>query len=125
MKRTESDLVRAVLQYLATRKDVVAWRNNSGMRIGEYKGRKHVVRFGGLSGASDILGWRREVEEAYEPTTTLPYYVARFLAIECKLPGKTPTPAQQSFLELVRSHGGIAVLAYSLDDVIHGLGITC
>ncbi len=52
-------------------------------------------------GVSDVLGvWK-----------------ARFMAIECKIKGKYATTEQKHFLKEVSEAGGIAVLAYSLDDV--------
>ena len=47
----------------------------------------------------------------------------QFLAIEIKGKGKKPTPLQQQFLEAVKEDGGIAIVAYSVEDVIKGLGV--
>lgn len=58
-------------------------------------------------GVSDVLGiWR-----------------SRFLAVECKIKGKYATPEQKQFLKDVAEAGGIAVLAYNLDDVKTALEI--
>lgn len=56
-------------------------------------------------GISDILG----------------IYHGRPLAIEIKRPGGIVTPAQMKFLQEVNKEGGIAFVAYSVDDVIRGL----
>ncbi len=53
----------------------------------------------------------------------LAVYRGRFVAIEVKAPGGHPSGNQRLFLERVRSGGGIAILAYSVDDVIRGLGV--
>ena len=42
----------------------------------------------------------------------------RFGAIEVKRKGNKPTPEQEEFLERVRRNGGIAVIAYSIDEVM-------
>lgn len=56
-------------------------------------------------GVSDILGiWQK-----------------KFLAIECKAGKNKPTPAQEHFIREVNEKGGIAFVAYSLDDVIKEL----
>jgi hypothetical protein len=41
----------------------------------------------------------------------------KFGAIECKMPGKKPTPHQERFLSKVLEAGGIAIVAYSLDQL--------
>ena len=41
----------------------------------------------------------------------------RLLAIEVKSPSGRATEAQAAFLALVATHGGVAVLARSLDDL--------
>lgn len=61
----------------------------------------------GMPGVSDILG----------------IYKGRFLAIEIKAPGGRLSPAQKIFLDNVKEEGGVAILAYSVDDVIKGLGV--
>jgi len=41
----------------------------------------------------------------------------KFLAIEVKRPGRKPTERQRQFLEQVEAAGGIALVAYSVEDV--------
>ena len=119
--RPESAIVKAILEYLRTRRDVVAWRQNSGMAMLPGRGgRLMPVRFGGMKGMSDIVGWQRIAR--YERETIDDYPVARILCIEVKRPGKKATPEQQSFLDLVRAHGGLAFVATSVDDVVRELG---
>ena len=123
--RPESEIVKSILEYLRTRRDVVAWRQNSGMAMLPGRGgRPMPVRFGGMKGMSDIVGWQRvEIKQsdgvAFRHSFTI---VARILAIEVKRPGKKATPEQQSFLDLVRAHGGLAFVATSVDDVVRELG---
>ena len=63
--------------------------------------------FGSTPGVSDILGvWK-----------------GRMLAIEVKAPRGKPTPVQTTFLKRIENEGGIAILAYSVDDVIRGLNL--
>jgi len=50
-------------------------------------------------------------------------YQGRFFAIEIKAPRGHASPFQIEFLKRVKENGGISILAYSVDDVIRGLGI--
>lgn len=47
----------------------------------------------------------------------------RFLAIEIKKPGGVVSPHQKKFIERMNKEGGIAFVAYSVDDVIRKLGL--
>lgn len=48
----------------------------------------------------------------------------RFIAIEVKRPGiGVLTPIQEQFLKDVRTAGGIAFVAYSVEDVVDNLGL--
>ena len=99
----EAEIQRAVLLYLKYDKRV-AWaeRINSGAHVvGAGKARRY-VRFNTIEGCSDIIGQIVSGE---------------FLAIECKRPGCYPTEEQRGFLEKVRSFGGCAGVARSIDDV--------
>lgn len=59
-----------------------------------------------IKGVADILG----------------IYRGKFLAIEVKSEKGYPTPAQSWFIEKVKSEGGIAFIARSIDDVKRELG---
>jgi len=59
-------------------------------------------------GISDILG----------------IYQGKFLAIEVKCKGSSPSPEQKTFLQDIQINGGIAFVARSIDDVIKGLSQT-
>lgn len=97
---SETAVQKQILAYLEVRR-ILVWRNNTRwVRIG---GR--LVQFG-MTGASDIIGCLPD---------------GRFLAIEVKRKGEKPTPEQLAFLSRVAQAGGVALVAYSLDDVIQGL----
>lgn len=125
--RPEREVMKAILAYLKTRLDVTAWRQNAGMMRGEHKGKRWVVRMG-FPGLSDIGGWVRwcsgcgkadrscEAPYIHEGTES-----ARPLYIECKREGEVPTALQRAFLDLVRSSGGLAVVAYEVSDVVKAL----
>ena len=86
----------------------VAWaeRMNTGaIKIPAANGRDRFLRFG-FPGCPDILGQMTD---------------GRLLAIEVKSPSGRASEAQAAFLALVATHGGVAVLARSLDDLTHFL----
>ncbi len=58
-------------------------------------------------GISDILGC----------------YQGRFLAIEVKKPGGRVSPDQETFIARVNEEGGIAFVAWSVDDVVKQLNL--
>lgn len=96
----ERDVLSSVLEYLGTQKRRVAWfrRMNVG---GFYNASGQFVR-AGFVGCSDIIGQMLD---------------GRFLAVECKRPGKLPTPEQWEFLSMVNRNRGVAIVAASIDDV--------
>lgn len=93
----ETQIQAAILRALAYRRDVFAWRNNTGA-LPNQQGRK--IRFG-KKGSGDILG-----------------LVAggRFLALECKRPGEEPTEAQLAFGAAVRAKGGFYAVVRSVQE---------
>jgi len=102
---SEQDLVNAILDWLHLQH---AWaiRVNSGfMKIEDAGGRTRVFK-GAPAGTPDIIGiWPGGLG----------------IAIECKLKGNKPTSSQTETLEKIKTTGGLAVVAYSLDDVIQAL----
>jgi hypothetical protein len=102
----ESALLREI-RLEAPKLGVTLFRNNVGMLTDQY-GNK--VRYGLSVGSADLIGWMQQ--PWYDGTGAM----AVFVAIECKAPGKKPTPQQLAFLDAVRTAGGIAGVAYSLDD---------
>ena len=96
----ERDLQKTILDYLRLKKCLVFKHVSTGIRI---QG-KHFIPFPmGEKGISDIIGCTKK---------------GQFLACEVKMKGNKATPAQFKFLKEVEEHGGIAILANSLDDVI-------
>lgn len=97
----EKEVQKSLIEYLNYRGHYV-WRNNSfAMNTTDTRGRNHFF-WAGLKGSSDILGISKD---------------GRFIAIEVKRKGNKPSPFQKAFLEEIRSRNGIAVVAYSLDDI--------
>ena len=94
----EGNVLSEIKGYLAAR-GIFFFRCNTGRRGG--------VSFG-IKGAPDIVG-------------LLPN--GRFLAIEVKGPGGKPSEAQMSFLGEILKNGGLAFVAYSIDDVVRCLEI--
>jgi len=82
----------------------VAWirRQNSGAA----KEGNRFVRFG-WPGAPDLIGMTKD---------------GRTIACEVKGPDGRLRPEQRAFLELVRQHGGVAIVAKSCRDVFAVLG---
>lgn len=123
--RKESEIQRAILDYLKTVPGVVAWRSNTGAFSGEHKGKRRFVRFG-IKGMADILGWQlwpqvitdcaHPLASSFSPT------IPRVMAIEVKRPGGHLTLAQTDFLALVKRAGGLAIVAASVDEVRQALG---
>jgi len=103
----ERDVQAAILILLRLHPKVAwAYRVNTGAMVVPEDGRRkrRFVRFM-FPGCSDIIGQMRD---------------GRFLAIECKRPGAR-TDAQRledqaQFLALVRAHGGVAGMAFSVDQ---------
>jgi hypothetical protein len=95
----ESQIQAAILRAVAYRRDVYAWRNNSGALPNE-RGRPI---FFGKRGSADILGVVRG---------------GRFLALECKRPGEKPTPKQLPFGAAVEAQGGVYAVVTSVDEAL-------
>lgn len=102
-KILEKQIQRSILDYLMLKGHYV-WRNNTGTMKGDHKGKRWFMRFG-LKGSSDILGVRKDAN-------------GQFLAIEVKRPGNRITEDQATFICAVQELGGMAFVAYSLEDVI-------
>ena len=88
---------------------VVLFRNQTG-RYQTDAGAWVTYGVGG-PGASDLLGWAT-VDG-----------IARFVAIEIKVPGQKPRKDQAHFLQVVQAAGGIAGCATSVDEalaILHG-----
>ncbi len=84
--------------HLGSKPDLVIWRNQAGFHEeGERK-----MKYGLTRGASDLIGVMR-------PS-------GRFIAFECKAPGKKPTADQLAFISLVERMGGCAGYGSSVDE---------
>src|SRR5689334_4693365 len=98
----ETDLVRQIIQYLNLRGHLVQ-RTQSGMvKVTNKYGKQHMMKFA-QAGTSDITGCSK---------------TGRFIAVECKISPNKPTELQELYLEEIRKRGGIAFVAYDLDDVL-------
>lgn len=74
-------------------------------------GQKQFVRFCYRTGISDIIGMMPKK------------YGGRFMAIECKMPGKKPTLLQAEFLAMVDAMGGFACWVTSVQELQQKLAI--
>ena len=98
---SEQQIKKTIADYLRIKKFTVINHRN----VGIYKKDtgKYIPLPSGEKGISDII--------ACSPQGT-------FVAIEVKKKGGKPTPEQLEFLARIKAYGGIAILAYSLDDVL-------
>jgi hypothetical protein len=100
LARREAEVLREVMRYLSTRRDIFWWRANTGGAT--LKGR--YVRFG-ILGCADIIGC----------------YRGCFVAIECKGSTGKLSLEQESFRDEVWKHHGHWILASSVEDVVNGV----
>jgi len=106
-KRTEKEITTGIRNIL------------KGLRIFHYK---QWQGLGSLKGVSDIIGIAKKSVRC--PHCQKEFNVEGFYAaIEVKRPGGKLTEGQEDFLFSVKQAGGIAIVAYSVDDVIKGLGL--
>ena len=99
----ERDVLAGCLKALALHRRV-AWAHRMNVG-GMVNAAGQHVRFG-FNGCSDIVGQ---------------LVTGEFLAIECKRPGERPTDDQVAFLGRVQRAGGVAFVAWSIDDIARGL----
>ena len=100
----ESEIQKAILQYLAARR-VLAWRMNTGA----VKTETRFFRFGS-PGMADILAAPQSLDD-------WGVWQARFLWIECKAPRGTQSEAQKSFQIQVEEQNHTYIVARSIEDV--------
>lgn len=99
---SESAIQRAMLVALNSKPGIRAFRN----QVGKYRtddGRW--ISSGLCVGSSDLIGWAKVGKTAV------------FLAVEVKAPGKKPTDDQLNFLRMVDFHGGIGIVADSVESL--------
>lgn len=103
-KATETDLVNEIRVVLGKLPYVTVWRNNVGM-LKDAKGRP--VRYGLCVGSSDLIG-------------IVHNHAGRgiFIAIEVKLPGKSPTEDQDRFIRAVGKMGASATWVTSVEEAV-------
>jgi hypothetical protein len=99
----ETNLVRQIIDYLNFRGCFVQRTNSGALRFKDSSGRSNFIKLA-YAGTADITGCSRD---------------GKFIAIEAKIKPNKPTALQEAYLEEVRKRGGIAVVAYSLDDVMN------
>lgn len=101
----EQDIQNAILDWLRMHG---AWaeRINSGTQVITGQNGKQRIFRGARKGTADILAcWPGGL----------------FCAIEVKKPGNTTSPEQDLFLQQINDCGGLAVVAYSTEDVENAL----
>lgn len=96
---SEQEIVNSIIDYINLLGGK-AIRINAGLFVMHDNGEKRVVH-GAPAGTSDILAC----------------YKGRYIAIECKMPGKKLTQKQYNFLREVRDAGGEGYMATSIDDI--------
>ncbi len=101
LKISEKEAQKSILDYLSMR-CIFAWRNNSGKMPYSSKGKDYMVQMG-PTGSPDIIG-------------ILPD--GKFLGIEVKGTGGVVSSSQTIFLDHINKLGGLAFVAYSIDDVV-------
>lgn len=105
-KPSEAAILRACMDVLEAHPSVgMWWRQNTGSV--QIQGRW--VKFG-FRGASDLMGILNG---------------GRFLAVECKAPGKKPTTEQVGFLQNVTVAGGLALLVFDAGKLKETLDMVC
>ena len=110
MANDETTIQQQIRLALGVRPDLRPFRNNTGTLPDPRTGRP--VQFGLARGSADLIGLRT--------VTITPdmvgQQVAVFTSIEVKTPKGRPTAEQQNWLNMVRSLGGIAGIARSIQD---------
>ena len=86
------------------------FRNNVGMLRDE---RGNRVRYGLCVGSSDLIGWKPLTVTQADVGRT----IAVFVAVEAKVGRNVTTEAQGHFLAVVRSAGGVALVARQESDI--------
>ena len=99
----ETHLVKQIIEYLNYRWHFVQRTNSGAIRFTDGHGRSNYLRLA-HAGTADIAGCTNK---------------GKFIAIECKIKPNKPTALQEAYLEEIKKRGGIAIVAYSLDEVRH------
>lgn len=110
MANAETDLQQRIRLALGTRSDLRLFRNQVGSLPDPRTGR--LVTFGLARGSADLIGWRTVVVTP----EMVGQRIAVFTSLEIKTPSGRVAPAQQHWLQAVRTAGGIAGIARSVRD---------
>ena len=132
--RKESEILRAILDYLAVCPGVVAFRANVGAVQAEYRGKRRFVRFG-VKGMPDVIGsvaWCYPQDRSVtlcrghpeiEPLLhRLWVHRPRPFGFEVKRPGEPLSPEQSTFGALLARAGWIFRRVECVADVQRALG---
>lgn len=102
MAETEAGIQKAILDYLRLKGHFAVRVNTQGVPMWNEGKRLKGFRPSPMKGVADILGVKKG---------------GQFFAIEVKKSGGKPSPEQVHFLKEIESRGGIALVAYSLEEV--------
>jgi hypothetical protein len=102
---TEQQIQQAILLELGSRADVRVWRQNSGMAVPLSDKSGRPVRYG-VNGCADISGM-----------VTIDGLGVR-LEVEVKSATGRQSPDQKRFEAMIRSRGGVYILARSVDEAV-------
>ena len=105
-QRSEQNILNDIMIAIS-KAGATVWRNNTGA-LQDKTGR--LVRYGLCKGSSDLIGICPD---------------GRFLAVEVKNNTGRATEDQLRFIDAVRSKGGRAGVARSVDDALRILEMTC
>lgn len=112
MALSESEILHSIR--LSQPPHVTLWRNQVG--VAEYPGGQRVP-YGLTRGAADLIGIRSLlITEEHLGAT-----IGQFTAIEVKSAKGRLRPEQVLFLNLVRSKGGLAYAAHSVEEALSSL----
>jgi VRR-NUC domain len=110
----EADLLHEVRLEFG-RGDCRLWRNNVGA-LQDIHG--NYVTYGLCVGSSDLIGFQRRVITPADVGCEW----AVFTALEVKSAAGRVSPAQEAFIQLIKTHGGIAGVIRSMADARRLLG---
>jgi hypothetical protein len=111
---SEAKIQNQILSAIGSRPDCRLFRNHVG-RVQDQYARWHT--FGLCPGSADLIGWRAVAITPEHVGQTL----AVFLSIEVKTDKGKPSTEQLRWQKVVKQHGGIAMIARSVEDAEAGL----
>lgn len=101
----ESALVNQILSYLNLSGHYVQRTNSGAIRLQNPIGHQRFIKLA-KAGTADVTGCSKD---------------GRFIAVEAKIKPNKPTDLQLAYLNEIERRGGIAFVAYDLDDVMKRL----